>query len=114
MTKSLKVLLIIWVLAGLSVVGAWFYIYKIMAGIEFIDSSKTLNWDEAVKSGGLSFETQKPVITAVNSSEMQLAGEWAEDSYTPSNALEKTGYFSPQVTAHNMFILVTNNPQGSK
>lgn len=65
MSKSIKVLIIIWLLAGLSVIGAWLYIYKIMARIEFVDTSRPLRWDKPIRPGGLLFETEKHAAQSV-------------------------------------------------
>lgn len=45
---------------------------------------------------------------------MQLGGQFQEDDYTPSAALEQTDYFDPQTTRHGQFLHQGGyNPQTS-
>lgn len=64
----------------------------------------------ALDSGGLSFETVRPLITARNAPGAVLTGYFGEeDDATPSLYLQPGA--SPQVTQHGYFLQQTGNPQ---
>lgn len=126
MSKSGKQLTIIWVAVVVVLLLAWALQDVIVGGTNRtqrsatmegkytlenypVDRTQAVDMDLLLKSGGLTFETPRPLIKAVNAPGETLTGYFgAEDDVTPSLYLQPGA--SSQVTAHEYFLVSSVNP----
>lgn len=105
---NMKSVIILWILALVVGVGSLKYIDRVLDNVQYSSTiwanNEPLQLDEAIKSGGLAYDNEKPVTQAENSSDMQVAW-FDEEADTPALALQNTQ--SPQVTLHGYFLQQT-------